>query len=279
MISKRNVLLGGLAVTSLPAASWAQDSAPQSFSDLYSGVLADASLSEAERADTADKLADFETRAVAPRVKPSALKISDDAVKLIVLFEVTSAQLYDLRYQKPVWPGGDSGVTIGVGYDLGYVKPEWFDEDWGGRLDRTTLQRLRPSCGKRGETARLVYRQYADLKVPWVLASPQFREKLLPLYTGLAVSKLPQSVQSLHPDCLGALVSLVYNRGASFRSDKDRFREMKRIYNHLEDGELDQIPQSFLDMRRLWRGKPRMEGLVKRRELEAALFRQGLGKA
>ena len=278
MLTKRGLISGAAAFGAMSAVHGAAF-AEESFRTLYDQALSDPSLITAERADTEDKKADFETRAVAPRVKPSALRISDDAVDLIVLFEVTSSKLYEQRYQKPVWPGVDSGVTIGVGYDLGYVKPEWFDDDWGGRLTPETLKRLKPSCGKRGDAAKALYKGYADVAIPWGIARPQFREKLLPLYTGLAVANLPPSAKTLPQDCLGALVSLVYNRGAPFKSEKARFREMKRIHNHLEDGALKKIPAEFLSMQRLWKDKPKMKGLVKRRELEAALFRQGLEKA
>lgn len=278
MLSKRRLIQTAAASLGLAGAGLPARAAEKSFAELYDEILRDPSLISADRADTSDKAADFETRAVAPRVKPSSLPISDDAYKLIVLFEVTSAKLYDQKYQKPVWPGGESGVTIGVGYDLGYVKPEWFQEDWGGRLSPATAARLKPACGKRGPAAKAIYKSYADVAIPWTVADPQFRQKLIPLYTGLTVSKLPAAARGLPQDCLGALVSLVYNRGAPFRSEKPRFREMKRIYGHLEDGELDQIPAEILAMRRIWQGQPKMRGLVKRRELEAALFSQGLAK-
>ena len=278
MLSKRRLIQGAAASLGLAAISGAARAQERSFADLFDQVEKDPSLISSDRADTVDKVDDFETRAIAPRVTPSTLAISDDAFKLIVLFEVTSAQLYDQKYQKPVWPGGESGVTIGVGYDLGYVKPEWFAEDWGGRLPAQVLARLRPACGKRSGDAKAIYKSYSDVAIPWTVANPQFRQKLIPLYTGLTVSKLPSRAKTLNADCLGALVSLVYNRGAPFRSEKARFREMKRIHGHIEDGELDKIPDEILAMRRLWVGKPKMRGLVKRRELEAALFRQGLAK-
>src|SRR5262245_27450735 len=42
------------------------------------------------------------------------------AVSFIGRHEVGSRKLYDLNASRPTWPGGASGVTIGVGYDLGY---------------------------------------------------------------------------------------------------------------------------------------------------------------
>lgn len=281
MLDRRRVVVGGvgaLAAGLVGRAGPAAAADADSFQALYAAALADRSLADERRADTSDKLDDFNSKAVAPRVKPSFLPISDDALKLIVLFEVTSEALYTQRYQKPVWPGGESGVTIGIGYDLGYVTPEWFQEDWKGHLSPALIARLTPCCLKRGAAAKALTPRLKDVRVPWQVAYPQFKGVLIPRYTGLTVSKLPSAAKSLHPDCLGALVSLVYNRGAPFRSEKPRFRQMKRIRQHLEQDELCQVPGEYLDMRALWAGKPKMKGLVTRRELEAALFRQGLGK-
>jgi GH24 family phage-related lysozyme (muramidase) len=80
---------------------------------------------------------------------------------------------------------------------------------------------------------------------------------------------------------LGALVSLVYNRGASFgipeaKDPSGRFREMRNIKAHMANKAFDQIPDELLSMRRLWIGVKDMRGVVLRREAEAALFKQGL---
>ena len=47
--------------------------------------------------------------------------ISKKAIELIIKHEVGGRAVYEKRYQKPIWAGGDSGVTIGLGYDVGYV--------------------------------------------------------------------------------------------------------------------------------------------------------------
>jgi hypothetical protein len=85
----------------------------------------------------------------------------------------------------------------------------------------------------------------------------------------------------LSADSLGALVSLIYNRGASFSISEandptGRFREMRNIKGHMANKAFDQIPGELLAMRRLWLGVPDMRGVVLRREAEAALFKQGL---
>jgi hypothetical protein len=35
--------------------------------------------------------------------------------------EVTSQSVYNKKYTSPIMPGGDSGVTFGLGTDLGYI--------------------------------------------------------------------------------------------------------------------------------------------------------------
>jgi hypothetical protein len=55
---------------------------------------------------------------IAPR-----LKSSQAAIDLIVMEEVSSQAAYTKLYQGPTWPGGASGVTIGIGYDGGYSTP------------------------------------------------------------------------------------------------------------------------------------------------------------
>ena len=50
--------------------------------------------------------------------------ISQAAFDLIVAEEVSSQAAYNARYQRPERPGGQSGITVGIGYDCGYATPE-----------------------------------------------------------------------------------------------------------------------------------------------------------
>jgi hypothetical protein len=95
----------------------------------------------------------FQSKAIAPRYKPSSRKISEDAVKLIIAFEVTSQAQYERKYQRPVWPRGQSGVTVGIGYDVGYATREWLHEDWKGVLSEAQLGQLEIACEVTGAPA------------------------------------------------------------------------------------------------------------------------------
>jgi GH24 family phage-related lysozyme (muramidase) len=74
----------------------------------------------------------------------------------------------------------------------------------------------------------------------------------------------------LSPDSLGAIVSLAYNRGASFGPGRP---EMHNIYNHMVAQQFDKIPAEFVSMTRLW---PKGGDLYRRRLHEAELFKAGL---
>jgi hypothetical protein len=50
---------------------------------------------------------------------PSKTKISDKSIELIIVAEISGPTVYQSRYQHPIVPGGDSGVTIGVVTMLG----------------------------------------------------------------------------------------------------------------------------------------------------------------
>src|SRR3981081_336751 len=68
--------------------------------------------SDREKADRADLLA--------IPASEIAQMYSERAYELIIDFEVGGRSEYERTYQRPEWPQGESGVTIGVGYDLGY---------------------------------------------------------------------------------------------------------------------------------------------------------------
>jgi GH24 family phage-related lysozyme (muramidase) len=97
-----------------------------------------------------------------------------------------------------------------------------------------------------------------------------FEDVTLPTWYLRALRIYPQA-QALHGDCAAALVSLVFNRGASLTGD--RRREMANIQALLKTGNFKEIPSQFREMTRLW---PNSKGLRRRREEEADLFQSGL---
>jgi len=279
MISRRDAL-ALMASGAVLVSTRAIAQAPIDFDTLFAQAISNPALLSGARADREGRIAAQATRAITPHVPPSDRKISEDAIKLIILFEVTSPTTYERLYRRPTWPGGQSGVTIGVGYDLGYATREWLHEDWDGHLPMATIATLSQVCGVTGPAAKIALAKVAQVDIDWPTANAQFRGQTLPRYVGETVRSLPNT-PDLSDDSLGAMVSLVYNRGASFHKPGPRYREMRDIYFHTQTGKaaFPKIPDDLVGMERLWVGQPASRGLVTRRQLEAALFERGLPPA
>lgn len=202
-------------------------------------------------------------------------EISQAAVDEIVTEEVSSPSVYEKKYRRPEWPGAQSGVTIGCGYDVGQNSEAQFRNDWAGVIPDAMVDALAGTCGITGEAAAPhAQRLKAIVDVPWSAATEVFEKRTCPRYIALTKRYLP-NWDNLSPDSKGALVSLVFNRGASFTKDGDRYREMRNIRQHMIDQRFDLIPAEFRDMKRIWVGQG-VDGLLARRDREAALFERGL---
>lgn len=199
-------------------------------------------------------------------------QISQRAIELIVFFEVSSQALYEKKYRKPTWPGGGSGVTIGIGYDVGYAKGHLVN-DWTGKIPTAMIDALKPVVGVTGSSAAKLARQLEGVvDIPFEAAMSVFKDTDVPRWVKTVQDALP-NCNLLEKDCLGALVSLTYNRGPSFSRSGARYAEMRDIKMHMKNREFRLIPDDIRHMKRLW---PTMPGLQTRREKEAQLFEQGL---
>lgn len=194
---------------------------------------------------------------------------SAKALKLILDFEGLN--------QPGKWPGGASGVTIGIGYDLGYVTVDQFESDWGERLQPEVRGRLKDAVGLRAVRARNRAPEFDDIRIRRIPSEEVFRERTIPLYTVRARQAFP-GFDDLPLDVQGALVSLVYNRGASMVDDspEDRRREMRAVRDAVEDEDLQEIADQLRAMKRLWVGK-NLDGLLRRRDAEAELVESAIG--
>jgi len=200
--------------------------------------------------------------------------ISDKAFNKIIGYEVTGRYAYDRGLCHPTHPGGLSGVTIGFGYDLG--QEHNFDVDWSGVLDEATIQALHPFVGLTGNQVSLGdIDSLSGVNVTWDQAMSVYRHVTLPKYVDMTVRALP-NCDMLNPTCLGALVSLVYNRGPSFQKAGDWYHEMRQIRDAMEIHDFASIPVYIRKMARLWEGKPGLRGVCIRRGDEADLFQEGL---
>jgi GH24 family phage-related lysozyme (muramidase) len=170
------------------------------------------------------------------------------------------------------WPGGSSGVTIGIGYDLGYVTMDQFESDWGGSLSPNDLEQLKTAVGLIGIKAKNRALQFVAIRIKRAPAEKVFLEKTIPLYQFKAKQAFP-GIENLPLDAQGAIVSLVFNRGTSMIGE--RRTEMLAIRKAVSKGDLREIAKQIRSMKRLWIGKG-LDGLLRRRDAEADLVESSL---
>jgi hypothetical protein len=195
--------------------------------------------------------------------------ISQAALDLILKYEVSSKAYYERFLAKPSWPGLSSGVTIGIGYDLGYNTRNQFKADWGPYLSEHELNILTSAIGVKGVKAAPLIKFLRTVVVPWEAAVAVFTKSTVPRFIKATLAVYPEAA-GFHPDVLGALVSLVFNRGAS--TEGSRRKEMAMLKEAVKFGDLAQIESLIRRMKRLWAGS-KFVGLLKRRDAEADLVK------
>ena len=218
-----------------------------------------------------------------------AKRVSPKAYALIVQHETGGRKYYEKVYgARPVWPKGSSGVTIGFGYDLGYVSEAEFRKDWAvletPALDRFVHAHVLGARGGRKSASEMrdLRAQVSDIAITWEIAETVFRTATLPKFALLTYRHLP-NCDALNGDCFGALVSLTFNRGASYEmtgasgpDGKDRYFEMRAIKKAMASAEYAKIPALIRTMIRVWIGTVIETEMRRRREDEARLFEEGL---
>ena len=197
----------------------------------------------------------------------ASIVLSKKSIAALIAFEVTSEAFYKQKYQSPIWPGGESGVTIGIGYDLGFYTPKQITDTWGPLVSAADLELLISVKGKTGLKAKASLPSVKQIKIPFDVAIRAFHFFTLPEFASRTKRRYP-GVEKLPPDAQGALVSLVYNRGTSI--DGDRRKEMKNIINLVSTGNLGAIATQIRNMKRLWNPQ-KQGGLITRREKEAQM--------
>lgn len=198
------------------------------------------------------------------------LRLSKPGIAAIVRYEIGSDAYYQRYLRKPHWPGGDSGITIGIGYDLGYQTASKFHADWGELLPDRSLERLGRVVGKKGRAAKRVMDEVDDISISLNRARQVFTETNLPDYAKKTKRAYP-GIEQLYPDAQSALVSLVFNRGTKMSGSSRR--EMAAIKDQVANQDYEGIATSLELMKRLWEGR-NLTGLLKRRDAEAKMVRE-----
>jgi len=192
------------------------------------------------------------------------LTLSRKAIEdLIIEQEVSSRENYIKRLQYPIWPGGISGITIGLGYDLAHHTPEQVQKDLSGILDQVDIDRLKRYCGIVGTICK--GKLPIPVKVTWDQAQKIFYFTSLKKYARMAANVYDE-LETIHPYEQTAVVGLVYNRGASLTGSSRT--EMNLLIQAIKLDDDKTMVKLFRQMKRLWDEK-KQGGLIRRRELEA----------
>lgn len=201
----------------------------------------------------------------------ASLIVSKAAVDLIVTSEISSKQAYINKYKCPLWPGGESGITIGIGYDVGYATWNGFVKDWQAHLSVAQMNLFKPVIGKKGTAAKnLLTGSLKTLIIPWEAALAVFYTVSLPIYAKSTINIYP-SLPLLPQDAQGAILSIVYNRGTKL-TGATRV-EMKNLQALIAAKDLRGMAREIRAMKRLW---PTLPGLLIRRDKEANLVENAM---
>lgn len=215
---------------------------------------------------TLTKIEDYLSYKLIPLSAGTSLVISNLSLDKIIEFEISSPSTYTNKYRNPIWPGGESGVTIGIGYDLGYNTLSDFKNTWGNYISAADITLLSKVIGLKGYAAKNKLATVKQVDIPFETAKSIFYLYTLGRYAKYVRTIYPKA-HLLPPDAQGALLSLVFNRGYSLNGNSRS--EMKNIQNYIEPQNLTKIASEIRSMKRLW---PTVKGLLARRETEAVMI-------
>jgi hypothetical protein len=217
---------------------------------------------------TVSRIETFISRLLPAIPAGASMIVSYTALNTLIQTEVSSEKLYNQKYQSPIWVGGDSGVTIGIGYDCGYCTKQTFTKDWQNYLSQEAITSLKLCCGVKGISSKSFLPVLQFIKIPYEVATQVFYASTIPACARDARNIYP-GIEKLPPDAQGAILSLVYNRGPLI-NNTDRRKEMKAMIPLIAKGDTEGIAAQLRSMKRLWDPK-KQKGLIDRREYEAQL--------
>lgn len=191
---------------------------------------------------------------------------------LLVRWEITSPQAYVRRYQSPIWPGGASGITWGVGYDGGHQSAPTILREWAAHA---AAPRLATTSGIVGEPARAALPRYRDIVVPWAMAVDVLEASSIPRYRAAARRAYGRHFDAAPVGVQCALTSETYNRGEAMAgSRRAERREIRDRCLPARDAEC--VAQQLEASCRVWASDERNgPGLCARRVDEARVARGG----
>ena len=208
--------------------------------------------------------------------------LSSKAIGVILHFEVGADPntgeftSYSRGFEKAVNPKGDSGATIGIGYDLGHKNQAEIRRDWAPFVSPSMLNILASAAGITGGgqsvTNKVNQINSAGFNVPMENARIIFMNTTLKKWCNTATRYYP-NIEKTHPHTQGALISLIFNRGSKF--DSNRTRHKGFIRNDLKAGRVP-TPNHWTDQSQIWIGTSIYNGIRRRRDFEGGLAALGL---
>jgi GH24 family phage-related lysozyme (muramidase) len=208
-----------------------------------------------------------------------SLDLSRKALDLIIYYEVGGKASYNKSYTKPIvpaWQTTASGVTVGFGNDLGHMTKDQIRTAFEGVATEEEIKLMQSVSGMKGKNAYYNGLPKVKYKVSFTYdeAEKVFLKYTLPSFTKQTSNAFGLFKGRLHPHSNGALVSIVFNRGASMANTDSR-KEMRWIKHNIATGQDKKIPGDIRSMKRLW-SYTKLKGLHLRRDAEAKLFQEGL---
>ena len=168
----------------------------------------------------------------------------------------------------PYWPKGSSGITLDPGFDLGQVNIQLVKDYYKDILSSDEIESLSKASGVKGEAAKMLLDAnpgWKNIKISrdeaskvFPVAADKYWKGITRCYPALLNTDTPASVQT-------AYLSLAYNRGYSSKGFNILAAPLKsKNWIALAD-ELGNMQQDH-----------KLEGIRKRRRMEADLIRNGL---
>ena len=186
----------------------------------------------------------------------------------VINFETGGRGYYNKVLRRMTWPGGASGITMGIGADLGYMTTREFDKYFSQYFSKSEQNKLKAVIGQKGSRAKSKLYTVRPIELSWQDASEAFVDWTLPKFWNLALNLWP-GLDELCEQAQIALVSIVFNRGSSTRGSTRR--EMFNIKKLVLSKDYQGIADEVRSMKRLWVGKG-LDGLLKRRDIEAKMI-------
>ena len=145
-------------------------------------------------------------------------------------------------------PIEQSGVTIGIGYDLGQNSGERIRTDWSPYLSADVVNRLVSAAGKKRYAAMAAQAALQDITISYNVALQVYYQKSLPRYMNVLNAAYPTAQDTINPTALGALASMIFNRGGTLSTSTKRV-ELVQIRDAINNNRLDLIPDLIRAMR------------------------------